>query len=247
MSTLLLASFQAGLLACAVLLLERIAGRWLTPSIRLASLGFGPAASAPRHTGHRPLRRGPTRLVDLAARPRAVRSRTRVGSRRPRRCSSDEVRTQAQSRGKRPHRSRDDELGGTSRRSQPPRRSTPQPCRNAACAAESTFRKPAAKWPPKRPRTRYRPSLRAHSRVAHRLDTRLRDSPSRARCAPNSVCVNTSTNGTGQHQIVCKHLPMPAPASWACAAASGSASRRSALAGGLRMAARSLAHADPSA
>ncbi len=36
MSTLLLASFQAGLLACAVLLLERIAGRWLTPSIRLA-------------------------------------------------------------------------------------------------------------------------------------------------------------------------------------------------------------------
>jgi beta-lactamase regulating signal transducer with metallopeptidase domain len=36
MSTLLLASFQAGLIACAVLLLERFAGRWLTPSIRLA-------------------------------------------------------------------------------------------------------------------------------------------------------------------------------------------------------------------
>ena len=36
MSTLLLASFQAGLIACAVLLLERLAGRWLTPSIRLA-------------------------------------------------------------------------------------------------------------------------------------------------------------------------------------------------------------------
>lgn len=36
MNTLLLASFQAGLLACAVLLLERLAGRWLTPSMRLA-------------------------------------------------------------------------------------------------------------------------------------------------------------------------------------------------------------------
>lgn len=36
MSTLLLASFQAGLIACAVLLLERLAGRWLTPSMRLA-------------------------------------------------------------------------------------------------------------------------------------------------------------------------------------------------------------------
>lgn len=36
MNTLLLASFQAGLLAVAVLLLERCAGRWLTPGMRLA-------------------------------------------------------------------------------------------------------------------------------------------------------------------------------------------------------------------